>query len=75
MVRRGIRAHYEQFSEFEKGCIIVLKRAVWANRRITRHTGRSDAAIRRCRRERVNNSRFQCHDGNRRPRATSDRDD
>ncbi|GFU46423.1 intraflagellar transport protein 122 homolog [Trichonephila clavipes] len=41
-----------------------------ANRRITRHMGRSDAAIRRYWQERVDNSRFQRHDGSSRPRAT-----
>ncbi|GFV52434.1 HTH_Tnp_Tc3_2 domain-containing protein [Trichonephila clavipes] len=48
MSRCRIRAHYEQLSEFEKGCIIDLKEAGWANRRITRHMGRSDVAVRRC---------------------------
>ncbi|GFX82683.1 uncharacterized protein TNCV_1193581 [Trichonephila clavipes] len=48
MPRRRIRAHYEQLSEFERGRIIGLKEEGWANRRIARHMGRSDAAIRRC---------------------------
>ncbi|GFT40434.1 hypothetical protein TNCV_1646361 [Trichonephila clavipes] len=46
MPRRRIRAHYEQLSEFERGRIIGLEEAGWANRRIARHMGRSDAAIR-----------------------------
>ncbi|GFS94214.1 hypothetical protein TNCV_3786711 [Trichonephila clavipes] len=46
MACRRIRAHYEQLSEFERGRIIGLKEAGWANRRIARHMGRSDAAIR-----------------------------
>ncbi|GFX28200.1 hypothetical protein TNCV_15391 [Trichonephila clavipes] len=41
MPRRGIRSHYEQLSEFERGRIIELKEAGWANRRITPHMGRS----------------------------------
>ncbi|GFU50293.1 HTH_Tnp_Tc3_2 domain-containing protein [Trichonephila clavipes] len=46
---RRIRAHYEQSSEFQKGHIIGMKEAFWgANRRITRHMGRSDADIRKC---------------------------
>ncbi|GFY26049.1 HTH_Tnp_Tc3_2 domain-containing protein [Trichonephila clavipes] len=47
-VARVIRAHYEQLSEFERGRLIGLKEAGWANRRITRHMSRSNAAIRRC---------------------------
>ncbi|GFX77236.1 uncharacterized protein TNCV_5063691 [Trichonephila clavipes] len=42
-----IQAHYEQLSEFERGCIIGLKEASWTNRRIARHMNRSDAAIRK----------------------------
>ncbi|GFX00239.1 hypothetical protein TNCV_297281 [Trichonephila clavipes] len=42
-----VQAHYEQLSDFEKGRIIELKEAEWANRRVARHMGRSDAAIRR----------------------------
>ncbi|GFW51781.1 transposable element Tc1 transposase [Trichonephila clavipes] len=45
MPRRGIGAHYEQLSEFERGRIIELKEGVWENRRIARHMGRSDAPI------------------------------
>ncbi|GFU46690.1 HTH_Tnp_Tc3_2 domain-containing protein [Trichonephila clavipes] len=37
--------------------------------------GRSDAAIRRCWQERVENGRFQRHDGSGQPRATADRED
>ncbi|GFU10835.1 hypothetical protein NPIL_497681 [Nephila pilipes] len=51
MSRRRIRAHYEQMSRFENGRIIGLKEARWANRRIARHMGLSDAAIRRYRQE------------------------
>ncbi|GFV59692.1 hypothetical protein TNCV_1907631 [Trichonephila clavipes] len=45
-----IRAHYEQLSEFERGGIIRLKKAGWANRRIAHHMGRwmrpfEDAAV------------------------------
>ncbi|GFW61871.1 hypothetical protein TNCV_4668961 [Trichonephila clavipes] len=39
MPRRRIRAHFEQLSEFERGPIIGLKEAGWANRRIARHMG------------------------------------
>ncbi|GFU78916.1 putative transposable element [Trichonephila clavipes] len=42
MPRHRIRTHYEQLSEFERGHIIGLKKAGWANRRIARHMGRSD---------------------------------
>ncbi|GFW21203.1 HTH_Tnp_Tc3_2 domain-containing protein [Trichonephila clavipes] len=68
MLYRGIRFHYEHLSEFERRRIIELKEAGWANRRITRHMGRSDAAIRRCWQEWVENDRFQRHDGSGRPR-------
>lgn len=45
MLRRRIRAHYEQMSEFERGRFTSLKEAGWTNRAIARHLGRSDAAI------------------------------
>ncbi|GFV34857.1 HTH_Tnp_Tc3_2 domain-containing protein [Trichonephila clavipes] len=70
-----IRAHYEQLSEFERGCSIGLKEAGSANRRIARHMGRSDAAIRRCKQEWVDSGRFQHHGGSGHPRATADRED
>ncbi|GFU88304.1 HTH_Tnp_Tc3_2 domain-containing protein [Trichonephila clavipes] len=70
-----IRAHYEQLSEFERGRIIGLKETGWANRRIIRDMGLSDAAIRRCWQGKVNNGRFQRHDGSGRPRATADREE
>ncbi|GFX58534.1 HTH_Tnp_Tc3_2 domain-containing protein [Trichonephila clavipes] len=73
--RRAIRAHYEQLSEFERGRSFELKEAGWANRRITRHMGRSDAAIRRSWQEWVKNGRFRRHDGSDRPRVTADRED
>ncbi|GFV33978.1 HTH_Tnp_Tc3_2 domain-containing protein [Trichonephila clavipes] len=73
--RPGIRAHYDQLSEFERGLIIELKESGWANRRTARHMGRSDAAIRRCWQEWVENDRFQRHDGSGQPRATADRED
>ncbi|GFV60253.1 transposable element Tc1 transposase [Trichonephila clavipes] len=50
-----------------------MKEAGSANRRIARHMDRSDEAIRRCWQERVDNSRFQRHDGSGRPRVTADR--
>ncbi|GFS70039.1 HTH_Tnp_Tc3_2 domain-containing protein [Trichonephila clavipes] len=74
MPRHRIRAHYEQPSEFERGRIIGLKDGGWANRRIARHMGRSNAAIRRCWQEWVDNSRFQRHDGCGRPRDTADQE-
>ncbi|GFV46747.1 uncharacterized protein TNCV_1882061 [Trichonephila clavipes] len=58
MSHQGIRAHYEQLSEFERCRIIELKEAGWANQRIARHMDRSDAAIRRCWQEWVENDRF-----------------
>ncbi|GFW48810.1 HTH_Tnp_Tc3_2 domain-containing protein [Trichonephila clavipes] len=73
--RLRIRAHYEQLSEFERGHIIELKEAGRANRRIARHMGRSDAAIRKCWQEWVENGRFQRHDGSGRPREKADRED
>ncbi|GFW99999.1 HTH_Tnp_Tc3_2 domain-containing protein [Trichonephila clavipes] len=73
--RRGIQAHYQQLSDIERGHIIELKEAGWANRRISRHMGRNDAAIRRCWQEWVDNDRFQRHDGSGQPRATADRED
>ncbi|GFW64811.1 HTH_Tnp_Tc3_2 domain-containing protein [Trichonephila clavipes] len=75
MPRCRIRANYEQLSEFERGRVIGLKEASWANRRIALHMGRSDVAIRRCCQEWVDNDRFQCHDGSGRPRATTNRED
>ncbi|GFU35001.1 HTH_Tnp_Tc3_2 domain-containing protein [Trichonephila clavipes] len=75
MLRRRIRAHYEQLSEFVRGCIIRLKEAGWTNWRIARHMGQSGAAIRRCWQEWVNNGRFQRHDGSSRRRATTYRED
>ncbi|GFX47664.1 uncharacterized protein TNCV_699181 [Trichonephila clavipes] len=60
---RRIRAHYEQLSEFERGRIITLEEAGWANRRIACHMGRRDADIRRCLQEWADNGSFQCHDG------------
>ncbi|GFW21573.1 HTH_Tnp_Tc3_2 domain-containing protein [Trichonephila clavipes] len=75
MPRRRIRAHYEQLSEFERGRIIGLKEEGWANRRIARHMGQSDAAIRRCWQEWVDRGRFKRHDGSGRPRTTADRQD
>ncbi|GFX39256.1 uncharacterized protein TNCV_3859801 [Trichonephila clavipes] len=47
-LEKCLAAGFEQLSVFERGCIIRLKKAGWANRRITRHMGRRDAAIRRC---------------------------
>ncbi|GFW80756.1 transposable element Tc1 transposase [Trichonephila clavipes] len=42
MPSRRIRAHYEQLSEFEIGCIIGMKEGGWANWRIAHHTVFSD---------------------------------
>lgn len=75
MPRRKIRAHYEQLSELERGRIIGFKEAGWSNRRIARHMGRSDAAIRRCWQQWVDNGRVERRDGSGRPRATTDRED
>ncbi|GFU05617.1 HTH_Tnp_Tc3_2 domain-containing protein [Trichonephila clavipes] len=72
---RRIRVHYAQLSEFERGCIIGLKKAGSANRKITRHLCQSDAAIRRCRQEWVESGRFQSHDGSCLSRVTADRED
>ncbi|GFW02176.1 HTH_Tnp_Tc3_2 domain-containing protein [Trichonephila clavipes] len=75
MPRHRIRVHYNQLSKFERGRIIRLKKAGWANRRIARHMGRSDEAIRRCWQEWVDNGRFQRYDGSSRPRATANQED
>ncbi|GFX05472.1 HTH_Tnp_Tc3_2 domain-containing protein [Trichonephila clavipes] len=75
MPRRRIQAHYEQLSEFERGRISGLKGAGCANRRTTRHMDQSDAAIRRCWQEWVDNGRFQRHDDSGRPRVTANRED
>ncbi|GFU57725.1 HTH_Tnp_Tc3_2 domain-containing protein [Trichonephila clavipes] len=56
----------------ERGRIIGLKEADWANRRIARPMGRNDAAIRRCWQEWVGSGRFQRHNGSGLPRATAD---
>ncbi|GFX44151.1 uncharacterized protein TNCV_4119471 [Trichonephila clavipes] len=60
---RGFRAHYEQLSEFKRGRNIEPKRAGWANRRIARHMGRSNAAISRCWQEWVENGKSQRRNG------------
>lgn len=39
-------AQYENLSPFERLCTIVLKEAVWSNRKIARHLDRSVAIIR-----------------------------
>ncbi|GFX69833.1 hypothetical protein TNCV_4391881 [Trichonephila clavipes] len=52
-----------------------MKEAGSANWRITRHMGRSDVAVRRYWQERIDNSKFQRHDGSGRLRATADRED
>ncbi|UYV78105.1 hypothetical protein LAZ67_16000132 [Cordylochernes scorpioides] len=75
MSRRKIPAHYEHMSEIERGHVIVLKEAGWLNRLIARHLCRSDAAIRRCWQEWVNNGRMQREDVSGRPRATTERED
>ncbi|GFX56189.1 HTH_Tnp_Tc3_2 domain-containing protein [Trichonephila clavipes] len=75
MPRRSFRAYYEQLSEFHRGLINEQKEGGWANRRIARHMGRSDAAIRRCWQERMDNDRFQRHDGSGRPRTAADQED
>ncbi|GFU98809.1 uncharacterized protein TNCV_1215251 [Trichonephila clavipes] len=70
-----IRAHCEQLSEFERGCIIGLKEAGRVNRRIACPMSRSDAAIGRCWNEGADSARFQRHDGSGRPRATTNWED
>ncbi|GFX85152.1 HTH_Tnp_Tc3_2 domain-containing protein [Trichonephila clavipes] len=75
MPRRRIRADYEQLSEFERGRIIGLKEAGWANLRISRHLGRNDVAIRRFWQEREDKGRFQHQDGSGQPRATANLED
>ncbi|GFU81410.1 HTH_Tnp_Tc3_2 domain-containing protein [Trichonephila clavipes] len=66
---------YEQLSEFQRGRISGLKEAGWANRGIVHPMGESDAAIRRCCQEWVDNDRFQRHDGSDRPRFIAVRED
>ncbi|GFT79199.1 HTH_Tnp_Tc3_2 domain-containing protein [Trichonephila clavipes] len=61
--------------EFERSRIIGLREGGWANRRIAGHTGRSDAALRRCWQEWVDSGRFQRHDGSGRPTNTADQED
>ncbi|GFU72362.1 transposable element Tc1 transposase [Trichonephila clavipes] len=70
MPRHRIVAPYEQLLEFERGRLIGLKEAGWENRRVTRHMGRIDATIRRCKQEWVDIDRFQRNDGTSYPRAT-----
>ncbi|GFY06000.1 HTH_Tnp_Tc3_2 domain-containing protein [Trichonephila clavipes] len=44
---RGIRAHYEQLTEFERGRIIELKEAEWVeNGRFQRHDGSGRIRVR-----------------------------
>ncbi|GFV52222.1 HTH_Tnp_Tc3_2 domain-containing protein [Trichonephila clavipes] len=75
MPRRMIRAHYEQMPQFERGRIIGLNEEGRANRRITRHVGRNDAAIKRCWQEWVDYGRFQRHDSSGRTRTSADQED
>ncbi|UYV77770.1 hypothetical protein LAZ67_15002210 [Cordylochernes scorpioides] len=58
-----------------RGRAIGLKEAGWSNGLIARHLCRSDAAIRRCWQEWVNNGRLQCQDGSGRSRDTTERED
>ncbi|GFW56689.1 HTH_Tnp_Tc3_2 domain-containing protein [Trichonephila clavipes] len=75
MPRRRIRASYEQLSKFERDRVIGLKEEGCENRRIARHMGRSDAAIRRCWQKWLDNGKFQrCHDSGR-SRATANREE
>ncbi|GFV68115.1 transposable element Tc1 transposase [Trichonephila clavipes] len=60
---RRIRAHYEKLSEFERGRMIGLKEAGWANWKIARYMDRNDTDVRRCWQEWVDSGRFQRHDG------------
>ncbi|GFV91330.1 HTH_Tnp_Tc3_2 domain-containing protein [Trichonephila clavipes] len=62
-------------SECERGCIIGLKEGGWANRRIARHMGRSDVAIRRYWQEWVDSGRFHGHDSSGRPKAKAGQED
>ncbi|UYV63148.1 hypothetical protein LAZ67_2003293, partial [Cordylochernes scorpioides] len=73
MPRRKIRAHYEHMSKFETGRVIGLKEAGWSNRLIARHLCRSDAAIRRCWQEWVNNGSMQRQDGSGREERREER--
>ncbi|GFT32628.1 hypothetical protein TNCV_3145751 [Trichonephila clavipes] len=52
-----------------------IEKGSLGNRRIARHMGRSDVAVRRCCQEWVDSSRFQHQDGSGRPRATADNED
>ncbi|GFV42001.1 HTH_Tnp_Tc3_2 domain-containing protein [Trichonephila clavipes] len=61
--------------QFEKGRIIELKEAGWANRTIARHMGQGDMAIRRYWQEWLVKGGFQRHDGSGRPRATAYQDE
>ncbi|GFU60472.1 HTH_Tnp_Tc3_2 domain-containing protein [Trichonephila clavipes] len=70
-----IRAHYGQLSEFERGRIVGMKEAGWANWRIVRHMGRGDVVIRRSWQEWVGSGRFKRHDGSDGLTATTDRKD
>ncbi|GFX97157.1 uncharacterized protein TNCV_556471 [Trichonephila clavipes] len=64
-----IRTHYEKMSKFERGRIIGLNKAGW---KIARHMGRSDAAIRRCLQEWMDNGIFQHYDSSGQRMATGD---
>ncbi|UYV68360.1 hypothetical protein LAZ67_5004062 [Cordylochernes scorpioides] len=61
--------------KFERGRAIGLKEDDWLNRLIARHLCRSEAAIRRCWGEWVNNGSMQRQDGSGRPRDSSERED
>ncbi|GFS60026.1 uncharacterized protein TNCV_3455921 [Trichonephila clavipes] len=71
MSRHRIRNQYEQLSEFYRARIIGLKEIGWANWRVTRYMGRSDADNRSCRKKCMVSGRFQRHDGSGRPSATA----
>ncbi|GFT39365.1 hypothetical protein TNCV_2422721 [Trichonephila clavipes] len=69
MTRRSIRAHYEQMPEFERGCSIGLKEGGRMDQKIARYISQSEAAIRRCKQEEINNHRYQSQNGSGRPTA------
>ncbi|GFU11111.1 DDE_3 domain-containing protein [Trichonephila clavipes] len=75
MPPRRNRRQYEQLTDFDRGRIIGLREAVWSNRRIGRHLGRSDMVVARCWQQWITEGRVYRRGGSGRPRNTNDRED
>ncbi|GFU35731.1 hypothetical protein TNCV_1204031 [Trichonephila clavipes] len=75
MLRHRIRAHYKQLSEFERGCIIRLKEAVWQIGELLVIWVETMQPLEESWQEWVHSGKLQRHDGSYRLRATADYQD